>query len=351
MGIRDIAEAAGVSASTVSRVLNDPDYKCSDPKRRDLIWRLAMEQGYTPNEAARNLKLGKRDSHIHYFSVLMSRADAEQTDPFFAELLRVVESEIHNHNCILSRIVYKPILSDDKKCAGENLKKLTAGIFAEETDHSDGLIILGKCNASALRYFTSMYRGVVSINRNSTNYEVDEVTCDGKKIAAMATQYLISLGHERIAYIGSCKNEARYDGFIETLSRHDLVIHPEYLTEVQHTERDGFKAMEKICRLPELPTAVYCANDIIAIGALKYLSTHRLLHYRPSIIGSDDISEAQNTDPMLTTIRVPRMEMGRFALYLLMDRLSGGHSAVTRVELEGRLMARTSCAPPSLQTQ
>ena len=92
-------------------------------------------------------------------------------------------------------------------------------------------------------------------------------------------------------------------------------------------------------------------EDIIAIGALKYLSTHRLLHYRPSIIGSDDISEAQNTDPMLTTIRVPRMEMGRFALYLLMDRLSGGHSAVTRVELEGRLMARTSCAPPSLQTQ
>ena len=106
MSIKKIAEKAGVSISTVSRILNRPDYKCSIPGLREKVWAIAMEMNYVPNEAARNLKKGRqsRDSRIWYVNVLMTRTDESRTDPFFTELLRVVESEIHEHNCILSKV-------------------------------------------------------------------------------------------------------------------------------------------------------------------------------------------------------------------------------------------------------
>jgi len=118
--ITKIAEKAGVSISTVSRILNRPDYKCSIPGLREKVWAIAMEMNYVPNEAARNLKKGKqsRDSRIWYVNVLMTRTDESRTDPFFTELLRVVESEIHEHNCILSKVWYMPLFSDDRKCRG-----------------------------------------------------------------------------------------------------------------------------------------------------------------------------------------------------------------------------------------
>lgn len=92
------------------------------------------------------------------------------------------------------------------------------------------------------------------------------------------------------------------------------------------------------------PTGIYCANDITAIGMLKYLGSGKSRYYTPSIISSDDIEEAQYTQPMLTTVSLPKDEMGKFAIYLLMDRMRGGHKSVVRTELEGRLMIRNSCS-------
>ena len=196
MSIKKIAEKAGVSISTVSRILNRPDYKCSIPGLREKVWNLAMEMNYVPNEAARNLKKGtpSRNSRVWFINVLMTRTDESRTDPFFSELLRVVESEIHEHNCILSKVWYMPLFSDDRKCRRENL-----------------------------------------------------------------------------------------DQIIQRM-------------------------------------------------------------YTPSIIASDDIEEAQFTKPMLTTVGLPKNEMGKFALYLLLDRMKGGHTGVVRMELAGHLMVRNSCS-------
>ena len=126
MSIKKIAEKAGVSISTVSRILNRPDYKCSVPGLREKVWSIAMVMNYVPNEAARNLKKGTqtKESKIWYINVLMTRTDESRTDPFFTELLRVVESEIHEHNCILSKVWYMPFFSDDRKCRRENLDQI-----------------------------------------------------------------------------------------------------------------------------------------------------------------------------------------------------------------------------------
>lgn len=346
MSIKKIAEKAGVSPATVSRVLNNPNYKCSVPGLRDKIWKTAIEMNYVPNEAARNLKKGvsAKQEKTWYINILMTRTDSSTTDPFFAELLRVIESEIHDKNCILSKVWYMSVFSDDRKCRRENLDRLIDGMYDEVEGKRDGLIIIGRCNKEALKKLNKKYKSVVSVNRNSTNYEVDEVLCDGKKIAAAAVEYLISLGHKNIGYIGQCHSEDRYNGYLETLKKHDLDVIPEYVIETKQTEAEGYEAMEKFFQSDDMPTGIYCANDISAIGMLKCLNKFRNRYYMPSIISSDDIQEAQFTRPMLTTVSLPKEDMGKFALYLLLDRLKGGHSGIVRMELEGRLMIRNSCS-------
>jgi sulfate transport system ATP-binding protein/LacI family transcriptional regulator/LacI family repressor for deo operon, udp, cdd, tsx, nupC, and nupG len=103
--------------------------------------------------------------------------------------------------------------------------------------------------------------------------------------------------------------------------------------------------MKRLLQSDEHPTGIYCANDITAVGMLKCLNKYKNRYYTPSIIASDDIEEAQFTNPMLTTVRLPKDEMGKFALYLLLDRMRGGHKGVVRTELEGKLMIRNSCNP------
>lgn len=346
MSIEKIAEKAGVSPATVSRVLNNPNYKCSVSGLRDKIWKTAIEMNYVPNEAARNLKKGvsAKQEKTWYINILMTRTDSSTTDPFFAELLRVIESEIHDKNCILSKVWYMSVFSDDRKCRRENLDRLIDGMYDEVEGKRDGLIIIGRCNKEALKKLNKKYKSVVSVNRNSTNYEVDEVLCDGKKIAAAAVEYLIFLGHKNIGYIGQCHSEDRYNGYLETLKKHDLDVIPEYVIETKQTEAEGYEAMEKFFQSDDMPTGIYCANDISAIGMLKCLNKFRNRYYMPSIISSDDIQEAQFTRPMLTTVSLPKEDMGKFALYLLLDRLKGGHSGIVRMELEGRLMIRNSCS-------
>lgn len=302
MSIKRIAELSGVSPATVSRVLNHPEYKCQSPEVRERIWKAAMQLGYTPNQAARNLKLGiAAEQKNYYIGVLMTRT--------------------------------------------ENLDRIIDEMYRETICVCDGLIIIGKCNKEALKKLNKKYKCVVSVNRNSTNYEVDEVLCDGRKVASMAVEYLISLGHRNIGYVGECYNEARYAGFLETMRKHEIEPDPSMIIQTHQTETEGFHAMQRIFREEDRPTGIYCANDITAVGMLKCLAKYKNYYYTPSIISSDDIEEAQCTRPMLTTVSLPREEMGKFAMQLLLDRLRGDHRSVVRLELEGRLMIRDSCAP------
>ena len=117
MSIKEIAKRARVSSATVSRVLNNPDYKCSSPQVRERIRKAAIELNYVPNEAARRLKTGSSSAEEKtcYINILMTRTDSAHVDPFFDEQLRVVETEIHRNNCILSQVWYRAIFSSDKR--------------------------------------------------------------------------------------------------------------------------------------------------------------------------------------------------------------------------------------------
>ncbi|MBO6108916.1 MAG: LacI family DNA-binding transcriptional regulator, partial [Eubacterium sp.] len=301
--IRDIAKEAGTSISTVSRVLNDPEYKCRSTELYDRIRRVAMARGYSPNAAARSLRsnANNADDKIFYINVLMARTDSSQTDPFFSDLLRIIETQIRRHSCILSHVWYMPICSNEKKCERIDIDaeiNKTCNISLDDDgnplpgDEFDGLVIVGKCCDKALKAWMKRCKNIVSINRNSTTNLVDEVNCDGKKIAISAVDHLISLGHTRIGYIGSCYHETRYMGFQEALLDAGLDIIPDYIVETDQSERMGFEAIGELLDRDDRPTGIYCANDITAIGALKYINKKCKGIYHPSIIAADDIDEA-----------------------------------------------------------
>ena len=168
------------------------------------------------------------------------------------------------------------------------------------------------------------------------------MVCDGAKAAAMAVEHLLELGHRKIAYIGDCSYESRYVGYCESLIRHNLPLNYRVIFPTDQSEEAGFQAMEKLLAGDEV-TAVLCANDISAVGALRAAKGRR--GKGVCVIAIDDIDQAQETRPMLTTVRIPREDMAHMAVALLKDRMAGGHRECLRVELPCRIMHRESVWP------
>lgn len=347
MSIKKIAQKTGVSPATVSRILNNPNHKCLNESVKERVWECAVRMNYVPNTAARNLRLGMEAEKTKNYciSILMSRMDETQSDPFFRELLYIIESEIHRNACILDKVWYRPSFSNAQQCMKMDIRQTISNMYRSSQKPSDGILIVGKCDRKVLKEINKQYKNVVSVNRNSTNYEVDEVICDGEKIASLAMEYLIRLGHRNIGYVGECQNEARYKGYLETLNKHNIPLNESYVFKTNQTELEGYAVMENIISSNKFPSGIYCANDITAIGMLKCLKKYKRLRFTPSIVASDDIEEAQNVAPMLTTVRLPKDEMGRLAISLLLNRIRGDHTSVLRMEFEGKLIVRNSCEP------
>ena len=344
MSLKEIAEEVGVSISTVSRILNHPEYNKNDEGLRERVFKAARKLNYIPNEAARNLKCNSdKDKNHANIMIIVTRVDSMEVDPFYRELIREIEREVHNSRNVLTKIIYKSELSDEKKCTNLDIHKEINVLF-KDSGKIDGIVVIGRCVERAVDELLRHSENIVAVSRNPLNYKIDEVVCDGKKIARDAIDYLISLGHRNIAYVGDCHKEARFKGYQETLFRYNISYEPDYIIKCKISEEDGIQAIKELIELENPPTAIYCANDIIAIGMLKYLSMGHNRYYRPSIISSDDIEEAQYTSPMLTTVHLPKREMAKFAYYLLTDRMKKGHSAVTRIESEGTLIRRESCS-------
>ena len=216
--------------------------------------------------------------------------------------------------------------------------------FSVTDTHADGIILLGKCPAELISTLQNHYHNIVGIDRNPTNFDYDEVICSGTTAAVTAMNYLISLGHKKIAYIGDCSYEARYIGYYQSLISHNLPLDYSNIYPTSQTREEGMKTMELILQREELPSAIFCANDSTALGVFDCLQRHRKKGYIPSVISIDNILESEQTKPMLTTIDIPKKEMAHHAVNLLLDRIHNQHSNAARIELPCRLIVRESCS-------
>lgn len=325
MSLKKIAEMTGASPSTVSRVLNNSHSKCASEELKAKIWQAAQEIHYVPNAAARNLKLGQAQApKALHIQIVLARVETLDKDPFFRELCQGLEYEI-----------FQKGFTADRRTATENA--------AQELTSCDGVIILGRCTSRLLQAFSKHTPNIVGVWRNPMNYEIDEVICDGQKAAQAAVTYLIQKGHKKIGYIGDCSYESRYIGYSETMIRNQLAIDYSCIAATGQTQEEGFAAMERLLKDSEL-TAVLCANDITAVGALQALKNQQSRPPRKiSVISIDNIEEAQTTSPLLTTVHIPREAMAHMAVQILHDRILHGHTEKLRVEFPCRIVERDSC--------
>ena len=339
MSLKEIARITGTSVSTVSRVLNQPDYKCKSPKPEARIWAAAQEIRYTPNTAAQTLKSGIRlartEEKTMTFDIFLTRFPSLSQDLFFSELFEFLKKELLRQQCVIGKFLTLPEVTS-------MLNEKSS--FSATDKHADGIILLGKCPSELISPLQNHYHNIVGIDRNPTDFAYDEVICNGTNAAITAMNYLISLGHKKIAYIGDCSYEARYIGYYQSLISHSLPLDYSNIYPTSQTREEGMKTMELILQRDSLPTAIFCANDSTALGVFDCLRHRRKKGYVPSIISIDNIRESEQTKPMLTTIDIPKEEMAHHAVKLLLDRIHNGHNRAARIELPCKLLVRESCS-------
>lgn len=328
MSLKKIAEITGTSTSTVSRVLNNSYDTCASEELKARIWKAAHEINYVPNSHARNLKQGSLpDQKTLRISVLLARVASLEIDLFFKELYRNLEIAIFQKGFIMNEMI-----------SSENMS-------SADFTQCDGVIILGRCSGQLLEEIEKQNKNIIGIWRNAMNFEIDEIVCDGRKAAETAISYLVRLGHKKIGYIGDCSYENRYVGYTEAMIREHLALDYTHIIPTNQTREEGAKAMKLLLEQGKI-SAVLCANDMTAIGALETLKAQRKKNRQQiSVISIDDIAEAQNTTPLLTTIRVPRADMAHMAVQVLEDRINHGHTEHLRIEFPCRIIERSSCFP------
>ncbi|MCD8087154.1 MAG: LacI family transcriptional regulator [Oscillospiraceae bacterium] len=326
MSLKEIAAMTGTSVSTVSRVLSGKNPKCASQPVADRIRAAARELGYVPNPHAQALKTGKGDAPAPWLvAVVVFRLSSLAEDPFFEELYRCVETELLARSCQV-RLLTQP--------DSAALDTLSA---------ADGVVLLGRCDQSRIAAVRERNRNLVGLWRNPMEGALDQVFCSGEKAAQTAVDYLISLGHRDIAYIGDGSAEGRFVGYTHALLAHQIPIRLPLVYETDQTREEGRSAMERLLEAGQA-TAVLCANDWTALGVLEALKAHRGRKTPPvSVVSIDNISAAARSVPMLTTMNVPRQDMAHLAVTLLLDRLERGHSEYLSLELPARLMERDSC--------
>lgn len=328
--IKDIARIASVSHSTVSRALSGSSLVNTETASR--IRRIAEDSDYRPSAAARSL-VTSRTATIGV--VVTSIAD-----PFAAEVFLGIEEAANDHD-------YSVILANSHAEPDREVKVVRA--FEER--RVDGIIVTSsRVGATYVEMLSQTRVPIVLLNNQHPSEFLHSVMIDNLAASLQATRHLIQLGHRRIAYIGDrfgCQSDTeRFAGYRSALDLAYLPVLPEYLEYGNGKPDGGVSAMQNLLLLPSPPTAVFCYNDMTALGAMRAIAARGLrIPADLSVVGFDDLFVAQYSVPPLTTVRQPMRDMGRLALETLI-KLSGGASSQPNIKVPGELIVRQSTAPP-----
>lgn len=336
MTMKEIAALAGVSASTVSRVINHPDSKAASKEVENRIWEIVRQTEYIPNSNARNLKLhkpGAPDAISQTIGCILARTHV--SDPFFSRIIRGVEKEALRSGYPVKYIYsYHDIQNPDIR---QQIRETKV----------EGVVILGRPDSKTRSFLKENYSRSIYTGLNNIEAEFDQVICDAYLASKTAVSYLAELGHIHIAYLGERKNEIRYRGYWDAISQLALPLNRNLIMDTPLSIEGGYLATRKLLSSGSNVTALFCANDLTAIGAIKAAGEiNRKIPEELSIIGIDDIETGQYTTPMLTTIHVPMEDLGTMAAKLLIDRIETGRRIPLKVELPFQLIRRESCAVP-----
>lgn len=307
--IKDVAQAAACSTATVSRALAHPE-RVSEAVRLRVAKAIA-EVGYSPNAAARNL----RRSESRTIVVILP----DIANPFFSQVISGLEAVAHQAG-------YQVLLGD----GGHNPERVQSYFNLVPSNQADGIILLTTEVPMALvkeRQAGSGFPLVMACEYFDT-LSLPTIHIDNEQAAARATEYLLSLGHERIATItGPAQNpicQDRLSGYRRELEAAGHGFDPAWVAEGNFTFKSGYETGRRLLsETGQRPTAIFCQNDEMAIGVLKAARDLKIpVPEQLSVVGFDDIGFSQYCEPELTTVHQPRDDIGRNAMRLLLDLLN-----------------------------
>jgi DNA-binding LacI/PurR family transcriptional regulator len=312
--MKDVAQHAGVSVKTVSNVVND--FPFVSPATRAKVQAALTELDYRPNLSARQLRGGRTG--------VVALAVPEISSPYFAELAAQFVQQAKGHGWT--------VLIDETQGAKDSERMVLDGI---DTHLVDGLIVsplaLTAKDIASRRDRTPL----VLLGERLAHAPIDHVSIDNVAGARAATAHLIDLGRRRIAAVGSQPlisggtAALRLKGYRAALHAAGLRFDSALVVPAPRYHRtDGYAAMNALLDLPQPPDAVFCFNDLLAVGALHALHARGVrVPHDVALIGFDGIEEAEFQTPALSSIQPDKAEIARLALALLERRITAGESA------------------------
>ena len=330
--MRDIAEATGVSQSTVSRVLSGtPTAVPIAESTHKRVMETARELGYRPNPLARGLRGAP--------TMLLGVIVRDITDPFFAGAIEAASLEANKRG-------YNVVLGHAHQSADE--AEALWGIL--EARHCDALLFLGdlRDRPSLIEELQNTRIPVVALWHGSREAGIPTVSVDNRSGIMATVDHLVGLGHEHIAFAGPRARlgdiTERADAFAASVHGHGLELPKDYRQDAVNTYQGGSEALDRLMDLDEPPTAIVAPTDVIAMGMLHAAHARGLdVPHDVSIVGFDDIPEAAYSVPALTTVRMPTAAMVLAAVDLAIgpEEVLGDLHPV----LEPDLVVRASTGP------
>lgn len=327
MGLKEIARLTGYSVSTVSRVLNGR-CKCASTKTEQEIWAAAQELHYSRNDHAANLRTGKssRSKAVYRIGIVMARGSESLEDEFYFQIEKSAKAAILRAGHQLGKTFMLDAVLQNIGCLAD----------------ISGLILLGKCEVQNLKLLRSACEYLVCTGLNPYHMDIDQVYCNSERIAEAAVQYFASRGHERIGYVGECDGDVRYRGYQKGLENAGLKTVPSFVFEVSQTMEGGRAAAREYMTHENPPTAIFCVNDVSAIGLIEILKQAKPDIPIPAVMGVGDISYATDFQPSLTTAQIPLAEMGSISAQILLARMNRQLLLPIKVELPHKIVYRQS---------
>jgi len=322
--IKDIADKAGVSPATVSRVLNYDESLNVQDATRQRIFEAAEELEYQVKEKKKRrkkLKLGV----LYSYSL-----EEELEDTFYLSVRIAIEKKI----------------AED----GYKMVRISSWDPLESVVALDGIICLGTFSQSAVKRIDAFQKPIVFVDASPDEEKYDSVVIDMKKSVQKVMDYLFDKGHRKIAYIGG--SEVDEDGkkvdddrtlSYEAYMKKKKIFRQEYMKIGGYYPKYGYKLMKELLELNDKPTAVFVGNDALAIGCYKAITELDLkIPEDVSVIGFNDISSAKYLSPPLTTVRLYMEFMGERSVMALADRIYTERTIPLRMTVPSKLMIRES---------
>lgn len=338
--IKQIAEQAGVSAATVSRVLNNDMTLSVGEETRARIFSIAERLQYKPSRV-RRMKKEELLSRQQIGLLMWSTLEDEHNDPYFSSIRKGVETRCEE--------------------LGISIIKLLRGNSRAELQpvHDlDGLIVVGSIDDQDVNQIYKDRDRIVFLNHGHSLRDCDTVNLNFEQAMRDVVTHLRGLNHSAIAIIGGAGRVHRLGMeqereaadprtlYFEQLLTEQGVYQPELVITADWSSGGGYDAMSRLLELDPRPTACFVASDPMAVGALRALHERGVsVPGEMAVIGFDDIEMAAYLNPPLTTVRVHTELMGRTAVQLLLERIEGREAAV-HVTVNTVLMVRESCGSP-----